>query len=141
MSGCGGTALSSISLSDAVPPSVGSVEDAGAPAAQPEPSQAETQESAAPDPSSAVPEGGETAYGSGTYIVEGINESTHKLDRLEFQDGQLVYHLFSDPQFGKGSYGRDGSDPLEFSPYYQKTVEEVIPLLEEEDLTVTVQQQ
>ena len=85
--------------------------------------------------------GGETAYGSGTYIVEGINESTHKLDRLEFQDGQLVYHLFSDPQFGKGSYGRDGSDPLEFSPYYQKTVEEVIPLLEEEDLTVTVQQQ
>jgi hypothetical protein len=62
------------------------------------------------------------------------------LERLEFQDGELVYHYFSSSEIGKGSYGRDGSDELEYSPYYQKTAEEAMALLEEAGYTVTIQQ-
>lgn len=37
--------------------------------------------------------------------------------------------------------GRDGSDELEYSPYYQKTAEEAMALLEEAGYTVAIQQQ
>ena len=81
----------------------------------------------------------ETAYGTGTYLVEAV--SGKSIDRLEYQDGQLVYHYFSDPEMGKGSYGRDGSDELEYSPYYQKILEEAVEQLEQEGKTVSIQEQ
>ena len=82
-----------------------------------------------------------TEYGSGTWVVEATKEGDiPSLERLEFQDGELVYHYFSSSEIGKGSYGRDGSDELEYSPYYQKTAEEAMALLEEAGYTVTIQQ-
>lgn len=82
-----------------------------------------------------------TEYGSGVWIVEATKDGDiPSLERLEFQDGELVYHYFSSMETGKGSYGRDGSDELEYSPYYQKTAEEAMALLEEAGYTVTIQQ-
>lgn len=83
-----------------------------------------------------------TEYGSGVWIVEATKDGDiPSLERLEFQDGELVYHYFSSMETGKGSYGRDGSDELEYSPYYQKTAEEAMALLEEAGYTVAIQQQ
>ena len=57
-----------------------------------------------------------TEYGSGVWIVEATKDGDiPSLERLEFQDGELVYHYFSSMETGKGSYGRDGSDELELS--------------------------
>ena len=83
-----------------------------------------------------------TEYGSGVWIVEAKKDGDiPSLERLEFQDGELVYHYFSSMETGKGNYGRDGSDELEYSPYYQKTAEETMALLEEAGYTVAIQQQ
>ena len=62
-------------------------------------------------------------------------------ETLQFQDGQLIFHSYSLSDYGKGGYGPNASDPLEFSPYYQKTLEEAVALLEEAGYTVTIQQQ
>ena len=82
----------------------------------------------------------DSAYNTGTWFVEAPGADPLKMDRLQFEDGVLVAHYYSDPNYGKGSYGPDSPDSVEFSPYYQKTVEEVIALLEGEGRTVTVSQ-
>ena len=82
----------------------------------------------------------DSAYNTGTWFVEAPGTDPLKMDRLQFEDGVLVAHYYSEPNYGKGSYGPDSPDSVEFSPYYQKTVEEVIALLEGEGRTVTVSQ-
>ena len=62
------------------------------------------------------------------------------MDRLQFQDGKLVFHSYSYPDYGKGGYGEGGSDPLEFSPYCQMTLEEAAADLEAKGRTVTISQ-
>ena len=113
--------------------------DISAPAGQAEPEPAPSSTASVASSFASTPAA--TEYGSGTWVVEATKEGDiPSLERLEFQDGELVYHYFSSSEIGKGSYGRDGSDELEYSPYYQKTAEEAMALLEEAGYTVTIQQ-
>ena len=113
--------------------------DISAPAGQAEPEPAPSSTASVASSFASAPAA--TEYGSGTWVVEATKEGDiPSLERLEFQDGELVYHYFSSSEIGKGSYGRDGSDELEYSPYYQKTAEEAMALLEAAGYTVTIQQ-
>ena len=91
-------------------------------------------------PSEAAQEPKETAYGSGTWYLEAPGDDGVTMDRLQFQDGKLVFHSYSYPDYGKGGYGEGGSDPLEFSPYCQMTLEEAAADLEAKGRTVTISQ-
>ena len=90
--------------------------------------------------SEAAQEPKETAYGSGTWYLEAPGDDGVTMDRLQFQDGKLVFHSYSYPDYGKGGYGEGGSDPLEFSPYCQMTLEEAAADLEAKGRTVTISQ-
>ena len=83
----------------------------------------------------------DSAYQTGSYMVDALGEDQMKREQLFYEDGVLVSHYYSDPSYGKGSYGPDGSDELQYSPFYQKSIGEAISILEEQGLTVTVQPQ
>ena len=119
---------------------------APAPEAEAPVGQAEAPEETPESPSSGSPsseaaqEPKETAYGSGTWYLEAPGDDGVTMDRLQFQDGKLVFHSYSYPDYGKGGYGEGGSDPLEFSPYCQMTLEEAAADLEAKGRTVTISQ-
>lgn len=147
LAGCGGGEEASQS-----PASGGeSRSTAPAPEAEDPVGQAEAPEETPESPSSgnassgspsseAAQEPKETAYGSGTWYLEAPGDDGVTMDRLQFQDGKLVFHSYSYPDYGKGGYGEGGSDPLEFSPYCQMTLEEAAADLEAKGRTVTISQ-
>ena len=147
LAGCGGGEEASQS-----PASGGeSLSAAPAPEAEDPVGQAEAPEETPESPSSgnassgsssseAAQEPKETAYGSGTWYLEAPGDDGVTMDRLQFQDGKLVFHSYSYPDYGKGGYGEGGSDPLEFSPYCQMTLEEAAADLEAKGRTVTISQ-
>lgn len=147
LAGCGGGEEASQS-----PASGGeSLSVAPAPEAEDPVGQAEAPEETPESPSSgnassgsssseAAQEPKETAYGSGTWYLEAPGDDGVTMDRLQFQDGKLVFHSYSYPDYGKGGYGEGGSDPLEFSPYCQMTLEEAAADLEAKGRTVTISQ-
>ena len=142
LAGCGGGEEASQS-----PASGGeSRSTAPAPEAEAPVGQAEAPEETPESPSSGSPsseaaqEPKETAYGSGTWYLEAPGDDGVTMDRLQFQDGKLVFHSYSYPDYGKGGYGEGGSDPLEFSPYCQMTLEEAAADLEAKGRTVTISQ-
>lgn len=87
-----------------------------------------------------VPDVQESAYSSGSYVVEAILDEFGR-EELHFQDGKLVYHYFTRSDIGKGSYGGPDGDEIEYSPYYEKSVEEALELLKQEGYNVTVTNQ
>ena len=147
LAGCGGGEEASQS-----PASGGeSRSTAPAPEAEDPVGQAEAPEETPESPSSgnassgspsseAAQEPKDTAYGSGTWYLEAPGDDGVTMDRLQFQDGKLVFHSYSYPDYGKGGYGEGGSDPLEFSPYCQMTLEEAAADLEAKGRTVTISQ-
>ena len=147
LAGCGGGEEASQS-----PASGGeSRSTAPAPEAEDPVGQAEAPEETPESPSSgnassgspsseAAQEPKETAYGSGTWYLEAPGDDGVTMDRLQFQDGKLVFHSYSYPDYGKGGYGEGCSDPLEFSPYCQMTLEEAAADLEAKGRTVTISQ-
>ena len=155
LAGCGGggeagPASGGESLSAAPAPEA---EDPVGQAETPAESSAETPESQPGSPASqgetasepaseAAPETApkETAYGEGTWFLEAPGDDGITMDRLQFQDGELVFHSYSYPDYGKGGYGESGSDPLEFSPFYGMTLEEASASLESQGRTVTIAQ-
>ena len=142
LAGCGGGEEASQS------PASGGESRSTAPAPEEEDpvGQAEAPEETHESPSSGSPsseaaqEPKETAYGSGTWYLEAPGDDGVTMDRLQFQDGKLVFHSYSYPDYGKGGYGEGGSDPLEFSPYCQMTLEEAAADLEAKGRTVTISQ-
>ena len=147
LAGCGGGEEASQS-----PASGGeSLSAAPAPVAEAPVGQAEAPEETPESPSSENASSGslsseaaqapkETAYGSGTWYLEAPGDDGVTMDRLQFRDGKLVFHSYSYPDYGKGGYGEGGSDPLEFSPYCQMTLEEAAADLEAKGRTVTISQ-
>lgn len=115
------------------------VGQAEAPEETPESPSSEDASSGSPS-SEAAQAPKETAYGSGTWYLEAPGDDGVTMDRLQFQDGKLVFHSYSYPDYGKGGYGEGGSDPLEFSPYCQMTLEEAAADLEAKGRTVTISQ-
>ncbi len=89
-------------------------------------------------------ETGETAYSSGTYYISAVNNAEYIYEDMIFVDGELIFEDFSNDADGKGSYGiypRESEpydSPIEQSPYYGMTVEEVIAALEADGLEVTL---
>ncbi|MCD8238016.1 MAG: copper amine oxidase N-terminal domain-containing protein [Clostridiales bacterium] len=86
---------------------------------------------------------GETSYSSGTYYIGAENNTEHIYEDMIFIDGVLIYEDFSNDADGKGSYGiypgetEPYDSPIEQSPYYGMTVEEVIAALEANGCEVT----
>ncbi|MCC8015793.1 MAG: copper amine oxidase N-terminal domain-containing protein [Eubacterium sp.] len=89
-------------------------------------------------------ETGETAYSSGTYYISAVNNVEYIYEDMIFVDGELIFEDFSNDADGKGSYGiypgesEPYDSPIEQSPYYGMTVEEVIAALEADGLEVTL---
>lgn len=97
----------------------------------------ETEPEAATSPTETEPEAA-TAYGKGTYYIDSVSEDGSVIDSFKFVDGEMIYHDYSDLQYGKGRYGEGGSDELEWSEYYGMTVEQIVNTLENMGCTVTV---
>ena len=74
--------------------------DISAPAGQAEPEPAPSSTASVASSFASAPAA--TEYGSGTWVVEATKEGDiPSLERLEFQDGELVYHYFSSSEIGK----------------------------------------
>ncbi|HIT33509.1 MAG TPA: hypothetical protein IAC31_02625 [Candidatus Faecousia intestinigallinarum] len=95
-------------------------------------------------PATEAPTEAVTAYGEGTYYLTAVLNSGADgefiYDELTFVDGKLTIHFFSSSQLGKGGYGPNCSDELQFSPCFTMTVEEAIAYYEAQGCTVTVQE-
>lgn len=102
------------------------------PDVQPETPPAEKpQENGGDEVPPAMPEGGDTAFGAGDYVVNGSNGDT-----LKFKNGALISHTYQGAD-GKGSYTqKDGT--IGYSPYYGMTVEQAVNQMEQNGILTDV---
>ena len=133
-----GSAAGAQSEPETPPEAESSPEAEPAPEAKPEPeTKPEPGTEPAPQPQeetgtpSLIPEGGETAYGSGGYVVTGDNGDT-----LLYQDGRLVLHYF-EYEDGKDCYTEE-DDTIGYSPYYGMTLEQAVSQLEQNGIRAVV---